>query len=69
MFFNCILKYFLQASGWLWDEEDPLLYSLSRRVSRATRLAAHKPQPTREGESLGYEEAEPWQVGGADTCV
>ena len=52
---------FLQASGWLWDEEDPLLYSLSRRVSRATRLAAHKPQPTQEGESL--EEAEPWQVG------
>ena len=52
-----------QASGWLWDEESSLLYSMSKRVSAATGLVAHRPRLLAPGESLYYDTAEPWQVG------
>ena len=49
-----------QASGWLWDEEDDLLYSLSRKISAATGLEAHRAVLRGQG---FFEHAEPWQVG------
>ena len=39
-----------QASGWIWDEEDDQVYSLSRRVTHATgrRLIGMYHKPVKE---------------------
>ena len=49
-----------QASGWLWDEEDEILYAMSKRISKATKLIANK--ENLDDQSY-FEAAEPWQVG------
>ena len=49
-----------QASGWLWDEENEMIYSMSKRISAATGLEANR--QVLKGVSY-FEQAEPWQVG------
>jgi len=50
-----------QASGWLYDPDHPLLYQLSRRVSRMTGLEVAAPK---ERNTKGwFVEAEAWQLG------
>ena len=48
-----------QASGWLWDEENKLLSAMSKRISKATKLVAHKENL----QNYSYLAAEPWQIG------
>jgi len=53
-----------QSSGWLWDQESPLLLSLARRVSRATGLLTHRPLDQLQPQvPWRFVEAEAWQMG------
>ena len=51
-----------QASSWIWDEEDDTVLSLSRRVTYATGLLAHRDHMLSDNQPLHFEHAEPWQV-------
>ena len=52
-----------QSSGWLWDEDYPGLYKMSRRLGRATKLVTFRQRALGEHELQHFVEAEAWQVG------
>ena len=52
-----------QSSGWLWDEDYPALYKMSRRLGRATKLVTFRQRALQEHELQHFVEAEAWQVG------
>ena len=52
-----------QSSGWLWDEDYPALYEMSKRLGRATRLVTFRQRALQDHELLHFVEAEAWQVG------
>ena len=52
-----------QSSGWLWDEDQPGLTEMSRRLGRATKLLTFRQRPLGDQELRHFVEAEAWQVG------
>ena len=52
-----------QSSGWLWDEDQPGLLEMSRRLGLATKLLTFRQRPLEQHELLHFVEAEAWQVG------
>ena len=53
-----------QSSGWMWDQEDDLLYKLSKKTSKITKLDTYRPaKDMAPGIKWAFVEAEPWQMG------
>ena len=52
-----------QSSGWLWDEDQPGLAQMSRRLGRATRLLTFRQRALDHHQPRHFVEAEAWQVG------
>lgn len=54
-----------QASGWLWDQDDPVMYKLSKKTGKFTGLECSRPSEMLNTDVHGYHfvEAEAWQIG------
>ena len=53
-----------QASGWAWDQEDNMLYKLSKKVAKMTKLNTYPPEEMMvPGVEWRIVEAEACQVG------
>jgi hypothetical protein len=53
-----------QASGWAWDQEDNMIYKLSKKTAKMTKLNTYLPEEMMvPGVEWRIDEAEAWQVG------
>ena len=53
-----------QASGWLWDQQDTVLYKMALKTAGFTGLECARPREMmRPGLGWDFVEAEAWQIG------
>ena len=53
-----------QSSGWIWDQEDDLLYKLSKKTGKFAQLETTRPkEEMAPGVHIRFVESEPWQIG------
>ena len=53
-----------QSSGWIWDQEDDLLYKLSKKTGKFAEMVTTRPEEEiAPGVDWRFVESEPWQMG------
>ena len=53
-----------QSSGWIWDQEDELLYKLSKKTGKVVQMETTRPEEEMApGIQWRFVEAEAWQMG------
>jgi len=53
-----------QSSGWIWDQEHPLLHKLSKKTGKIVQLETTRPdEEMAPGKQWKFVEAEAWQMG------